>query len=114
MTNLLTLLGLFGPIALIIALLVMALLSQRLGAVTKRAKNYRWFYVAIALIGLSIIVRLLTLGLPSAVADDTDLLYSLPLAAALTLSVFIAWRYWGWLLSERRAPEDKASEGKSA
>lgn len=85
---------------MIVALLVSALLSQRLGAVTKRPRSYRWFFVAVALIMIGMMIRLLQLG--AAQTGDMALLYTVLLAVALTLSVVIAWRYWGWLLSERR------------
>ncbi len=109
MPNLLTLLGLAGPIAMIIALLVMALLSQRLGAVTKRRRAYRWFFVAVGLITAGILARLLALGgTPSALAEAT-LLYTVSVTIALTLAVSAAWRYWGWLLSERGKETDQAN-----
>lgn len=83
-------------------LLVIALLSQRLGAVTKRPKYYLLFFVAIALIGGSVLTRLLTLGTPAETLDlSVGLLYTLPLAIALTVSVIVAGRYWGWLLGEK-------------
>jgi hypothetical protein len=98
MISLQLLLGLIGPASMIVALIVLALLSQRLGAVTKRAPIYRWFYVSVILIAVSIVARLFA---PDALDYRAALLYDVPLALGLTLAVVIAWRYWSWLLSER-------------
>lgn len=98
MISLQLLLGLIGPASIIVALVVLALLSERLGAVTKRAPIYRWFFVSVALIGISIVARLIA---PDALDYRAALLYDIPLAVGLTLAVVIAWRYWSWLLSER-------------
>ena len=43
MEQVLTLLSAAGPASLALALVVMGLLSQRLGAVTKMPSHYRWF-----------------------------------------------------------------------
>ncbi len=110
MNNLLTILGLAGPISLIVALLVIALLSQRLGAVTKRPPHYRWFYVAMGLIGVSILSRLLALGQAVDDSQRTALVESVPLAAAVTISVLVVWRYWGWLLNEQTTQADPGSK----
>lgn len=99
MNNILALLSLLGPISVIVALVVIAQLSQRLGAVTKRPPIYRWFYVSVALVAVSIVERLITFVAPD--SFNTPLLYDLPFAAALVIAVVIAWRYWSWLLSER-------------
>ncbi|MCC7450480.1 MAG: hypothetical protein IT324_23885 [Anaerolineae bacterium] len=98
MISLQLLFGLIGPASMIVALIVLALLSQRLGAVTKRAPIYRWFYVSVVLIAVSIVGRLFA---PDALDYRAALLYDVPLALGLTLAVVIAWRYWSWLLSER-------------
>jgi hypothetical protein len=88
-----------------IALVVLALLSQRLGAVTKRPPLYRWFFLSVAIIGVAIILRVIGLSVPD--GPDIDfgnmitLLYDFALVIGLSLAVVIAWRYWGWLLSER-------------
>ena len=110
MNNLLILLGAIGPISLMIALVVIALLSQRLGAVTKQSKLYRLFYVAVGLVGAGVLVRLLMLGGTTETDTAARLLYNVPIALALTLSVSVAWRYWGWLLSEHSTAKDTEPE----
>ena len=99
MNNILAFLGLLGPVSVIVALIVIAQLSQRLGAVTKRPPIYRWFYVSVALIVVCVLERVVALFVPN--AFNTELLYDIPFATALVIAVVIAWRYWSWLLSER-------------
>lgn len=86
-------LGLIGPLSLLLALLVIALLSQRLGMITKRTRYYRWFFVAIGLMLIALATQLETAN---------GLVYSLLMAVALTIGAAIAWHYWGWLLHERQ------------
>jgi hypothetical protein len=88
-----------------VALVVLALLSQRLGAVTKRPPLYRWYFLSVAIIGVAVILRIMSLSAPVGPDFDYDnmmtLLYDIALVIGLSLAVMIAWRYWGWLLSER-------------
>jgi hypothetical protein len=102
MTNLFAFLGLAGPSGIIIALLVVAALSQRLGAVTRRTPLYRWFYVSAVAVGLGLVLRLLDIFLPEQInLIANPLYYDVPLLVGLIIAVVIAWRYWSWLLSER-------------
>ncbi|MEP7284875.1 MAG: hypothetical protein ABI947_03805 [Chloroflexota bacterium] len=103
MENLFAALSLFGPVSIIIALLVLALLSQRLGAVTRHSPLYRWFYVSVALVAISLGWRLLGMIAPEQFNHDAQsaLVYDAPLAVGLLIAVVVAWRYWSWLLSER-------------
>jgi hypothetical protein len=97
----LSLLGLVGPLSIIVVLIVMAQLSHRLGAVTKRAPLYRAFYVSAILIGFSILSRVLSIGSGAEFDYDLAVLYDVPLVIGLVLGVIVAWNYWSWLLSER-------------
>jgi hypothetical protein len=91
------LLGSVGPLAICVALVVVGLLSSRLGAVTKMPPYYRWFFVAAGLVLVSVVTRLMLIKQ----LDDTLLLiYNLLLAAGVTLGVVVAWRYWAWLFGE--------------
>ena len=102
MEALLSVLGLLGPLSIVIALLVLALLSQRLGAVTRQAPLYRLFFVSVVLIGVALIWRVFDLVAPVFIANlRNPVFYDLLLIAGLIISVVIAWRYWSWLLSER-------------
>ncbi|MBC6937582.1 MAG: hypothetical protein DWB42_17350 [Chloroflexi bacterium] len=101
------LLGLLGPVSLCIALVVIGLLSRRLGSVIRTPHYYLGFFLAAALLTISILARLLNLGRGPAVAAALNrdpvwvFLYTgLPLIAAL-MGAVTAWRYWSWLLAER-------------
>jgi hypothetical protein len=79
------LLGSVGPLAICVALVVVGLLSSRLGAVTKMPPYYRWFFVAAGLVLVSVVTRLMLIKQ----LDDTLLLiYNLLLAAGVTLALW--------------------------
>jgi hypothetical protein len=89
-------LAVIGPVSFCVALIILAALSQRIGAVTKRPPLYRWFYVCVGLLLFGIVFRL-----GGNVTGDAALLYTVPVVVALLLAVMVAWVYWGWLLNER-------------
>lgn len=103
-------LGTFALISLIYALLILAQLGRKLGAVTKMHSTYRGYYAAAVLVGLALVVRLLRASvfwaepgeLPSALNEPLLylLLYHLPLAVGMTIGLAITWHYWKWLLKE--------------
>ena len=100
-------LELFSPLSITAALLIMGLLSRRLGRATRAAPYYIGFFVAAALVGFSALARLVNLVLHLADAtmlqQDTFwvlIYHGLP-ALGVTLGVVFAWRYWSWLLAER-------------
>lgn len=99
--------GLFGTLSIMVAMVVLGILSRRLGAVTRSPRYYRGFFVAAGLMGVSFLARLLNVGrgLEATIAMGHDpgwaLLYvGLP-SIAISLGVGVAWRYWSWLLAER-------------
>jgi hypothetical protein len=79
---------------------VMAQISRRFGEVTHRPPLYRGFYAAMLLMLIPLGVRLLAIG-HSLENTVEALIYNLPFALSLTLAIFIAWRYWGWLVYAR-------------
>jgi hypothetical protein len=107
MSKVLTLLSVAAPLALILSLWVMAQISRRFGEVTHRPPLYRWFYVAQVLLISPVMVRLLAIGLSHRENQELGgntlraLCHDLPLALSITLSVIVAWRYWGWLIYAR-------------
>lgn len=96
----LALLSAVGPLSIALLLIVLGLLSQRLGAVTKATRYYWWFFVAAGLVGVSVGARLL-----GATATETDvvvaLVYITSLTLGLTIGLVVAWRYWNWLFREQ-------------
>jgi hypothetical protein len=106
--GLFNLLGVVAPLAIAVTLIVLGLLSQRLGAVTHTPPYYRWFYVAAVLVAAAGFFQILYVL--SVQVEATGLLHeenfytlthSAPLALGLTISAVVSWRYWGWLLGER-------------
>jgi chromate transport protein ChrA len=101
------LLGVAAPVALMIMLWVMAQISRRFGEVTHRPPIYRGFYVSIGLLVFPLVVRVLAVGLTEENRADLGgnsigaLVHDLPLIAAITLALIVAWRYWGWLIYAR-------------
>lgn len=85
------------------ALVVIGLLSRRLGEATRAAPYHIGFYVAAGLVLVSVLARLFNLLFVPATVDDPlwIALYSGLPALAVTIGVFVAWRYWSWLLAER-------------
>jgi hypothetical protein len=95
--------SLLGMISVIIAMIVLGLLSKRIGAVTHSPRYYIGLYVAAALMGISVLGRLV--NWLQRVDPNGDpgwiLLYiGLP-TVAVTIALISAWRYWSWLLAER-------------
>ena len=99
--------GLFGLVSMLsiaVALLVLGLLSKRLGQVTRAPRYYRGLYAAAVLVIVSLLFRLqnvIQLHIPATDDPVTVIIYSGLPAIALTISLIIAWRYWSWLLAER-------------
>src|SRR5579871_1863559 len=96
--------GLLGPLSILIALIVLGLLSRRLGQQTAARPRYLGFFAAAILIGISIAAQFLDL-LFHFPHSDPDVLWiildDLLPAIAVTIGVIFAWRYWSWLLAER-------------
>lgn len=117
--NLLTLLSIAAPLALMLALWVLAQISRRFGEVTRRPPHYRALYVAMGLMSLPLLVRLLTIGSDDEQIADLGgnsfeaLLHDLPFALAIVLAVIITWRYWGWLIYASEGDPSRKSQHDS-
>ena len=104
-------LGSTGLASLVFLLAILAQFGRKLGVVTKMRPYYRGYYVAIALVGLALVVRFVRVSTfwapPRTIASVLNdpvfylLLYHLPLALGLCVGLGITWRYWSWLLKER-------------
>jgi hypothetical protein len=102
-------LGTIGLLSLLYALMILARFGQKLGAVTKMPRYYRGYYVSVFFLGVALIARLLRASVfwsDSAAPLLVEplfylLLYHLPLAIGLAISLAITWHYWSWLLKER-------------
>jgi hypothetical protein len=104
---LLHLVGLLGPLALSLLLLLLAVLCRRLGSVTNTPPYYLGLYLAAGLMGVSLLARLVNIlrAVPINLVGDESLAWALLYngfpAFSLTLGLVVVWRYWSWLLAER-------------
>ncbi len=98
--------ALIGSLGVVVALIVLGLLSYRLGMMTHAQPHYLGFFICAGFIGISVLLRAFDLLIHFSVQPNVDPLLwviardGLP-AAAATLGVYLAWRYWSWLLAER-------------
>jgi hypothetical protein len=101
------LIGAIAPLGIGIALLVLGLLSRRLGKATRARPLYTGFFAAAALLFITALLHIANafiqfapLGAP--VTDPFWVLVfnGLP-AIGVTIGLVLAWRYWSWLLAER-------------
>ncbi|MCU0479661.1 MAG: hypothetical protein MUE54_00455 [Anaerolineae bacterium] len=93
-----------GMIAIAILLMVLGLLSRRLGRVTRASRRYLLFFPAMFLVLIGACGRFWVFIQPSATEYDSIvwiLVYNGAPAFGLTLGVIVAWHYWSWLLAER-------------
>ncbi|HZY45320.1 MAG TPA: hypothetical protein VFF70_11275 [Anaerolineae bacterium] len=99
-----------GLIAALYMLYIFALLSRKLGNVTKMKPHYRGLYLSMALTLVAIVAHVLRVAvwlnptpMPQVLTTGEFYLvtYYLPLTLAVTISLVVVVRYWGWLFSER-------------
>jgi hypothetical protein len=124
-------LGTAGLASVILMLLILGRLTKRWESVTRVVSHYHLFYLAGALVSLAAFTRLVRIayltaeytvqfatdsGRPGSAADRLGsapspftearswfylAFYHLPLAIAMTISLLLAWRNWGWLVRAR-------------
>jgi hypothetical protein len=98
--------GLLGAFGIGVMLIVVGLLSKRLGAATKAARRYYGFYAAAGFLFTSAAAQALNILLSfvpaSALLDAPAWAFvyiGLP-AIGVTVGLVYAWHYWSWLLAE--------------
>ena len=108
--TLITILGTFGTLSIIVLFYILAKLSERFGSVIKMPPIYRYFYLAILLLLVSYVTNLLVVRTIITPEDSPTwltaqwflfLAYHLPMAIGLAIGLIITWRYWSWLITER-------------
>lgn len=102
-------LGSLGTLAVVYVLYILARLSERLGSVEKMRPLYRYFYWAMSLVLISFLAQLLVIyaGIPENSVPQwltspwfTLVGHYLPLAAGVTIGIYVTWQYWSWLITE--------------
>ncbi len=110
MAAFITLLSPVGTFAILFLFFILARLSEKLGAVTRMAAHYRWFWVGIGFLGIGLISQLvrISLSLTGQTSHwwlNSPLFYLIthhfPMAIGITIGLAVTWRYWSWLLTER-------------
>jgi hypothetical protein len=105
--TLLNAIGASGLAGVALALVVLGLLSRRLGKATRTTRHYIGFFFAAELLFVSAAAQLANLLFQFASVDDLAtsffwvFLYSGLPAIGVTIGLFFAWHYWSWLLAER-------------
>ncbi len=101
------LLGTAGLVSLIYVVFLLAIVNQRLGAMTKMKPYYRWLYVAAFFLTIAFFIRLLRTSVFWAPQQAPPLLdstffylafYYVPLCIGMTITLMVTVKYWGWLL----------------
>jgi len=101
------LIGLLGWSGIAVMLIALGLISRRLGLATRAKPYFYGFFAAAALLFTSVIMQALNLllGLMSSAEQAVSYGWVLAInglpALAVTLALYVAWRYWSWLLAER-------------
>jgi hypothetical protein len=102
-------LGSLGALATVYVLYILARLSERLGSVEKMRPLYRYYYWAMGLVFISFLAQLLVVYANSMANSALQWLTSpwftlashyLPLAAGVTIGIYVTWQYWSWLITE--------------
>ena len=95
-----------GIVSVIYLYFVLARLSERLGSVEKMTPRYRYYYVAIAFLTVGLLSYLAAIQIGASrflwMSWISLLTYHLPLAIGATIGLVVTWRYWSWLLQDKR------------
>lgn len=95
----------FGSAGL--ALLILGILSQRLGRVTNAPAYFLGFYLGACMVGCGWLARLIHVNDPDSITATLQdnvmwvMVYNGFPSVGITLGLILAWRYWSWLLAER-------------
>lgn len=101
------LIGLLGSSGVAVLLVALGLISRRLGLATRAKPYFYGLFAAAGLLLISVAVQALNLLLGLATRAEQAASYAWVLAInglpalAFTLALYVAWRYWSWLLAER-------------
>jgi hypothetical protein len=101
--------ALIGSIAVGYLLYIFAVLSRKLGAVTKAKPYYRWLYVSIVVVVVTTVIEWIILTVrttpqnaPAIIVSEWFHLFgrTIPLVIAAVIALVVVLRYWGWLFRE--------------
>jgi hypothetical protein len=110
MAAFITLLSPLGLLSVIFLFFILARLSEKLGAVTRMAPYYRWFWVGTGFLAVGLLSQLACISASLTGQSGNGLFasplfylvtYHIPLVIGVSIGLAITWRYWSWLLTER-------------
>lgn len=99
-----------APLSLALIMIILALLSKKLGDVTQRPAIFRWYFVSTGLILVSTALRVTDTARLGTLDAEQALSYDMLLMMGLLLAVVVTWQYWWWLLGERGTHPDKGAD----
>lgn len=92
----------------------MAKVSERFGSVLRMPPIYRWFYIAEFFAAIAALAHLMQASIylatmtpqetnsPNDSLDIVATFHLIPLAISVTIGLLVAWKYWGWLITDRK------------
>lgn len=120
MIPLVTILGTLATFSLVMLFYIMAKLSEKFGSVLKMPPFYKWFYSAQVFAGIAGLAHLIQASTylaqssgsavppggfrflhPSSL-EFTLIFYHIPLAISVTIGLFVTWKYWSWVITDRK------------
>ncbi len=99
--------GAVGLLSMIYATMLLAAVSQKLGAMNRMKPYYRWMHLGAFFLAVAFLIRLLRTTVFWASEQAPPLLnsdffylasYYIPLCVGMTINLMVTIRYWGWLL----------------
>lgn len=112
MTLLVAVIGTAGLGAVAFMFVVLGRLTQKWELVTRTRSYYRLFYASAILVIAASLTRLVRVGSLNSTLEPGFLLeprswfytcfYHVPIVLGITISLVVAWRNWGWLLSRQQ------------
>lgn len=110
MINVFSFLGIVSSLSILTLFFVLFKLSERFGSVVKMKPFYRQYYLALIFSGIGLLTHIFIVfaslqpeTAPTIINSSWFLLvaYHLPLAIGVSIGLFVTWRYWSWLVTEK-------------
>jgi len=96
----------------------LAKLSEKFGSVLRMPRYFRWFYLAEVFAAIAALAHLTQAAtflvqsqpnltaqgnlLPSNPVAFALVFHHVPLAISVTIGILVTWKYWGWLITDRK------------
>lgn len=110
MMTIISFLGIMSTFSVLALFFVLFKLSERFGSVVKMKPFYRQYYLAMVFSGIGLLTHIFVFlaslqpeTAPTMMTSSWFLLvaYHLPLTIGVSIGLFVTWRYWSWLVTEK-------------